>query len=159
MLKCIGWGRRGACRGQVQECWIGERAAEKWVRGAPDGIWCLEEGVGGWTPAFKKSAESSTTRPSRFRLEADRDKSDTRYLDSAWIGWTWMSWAIFRVNSVNSGKKIQQILCKKPHNKSWFFREIRDSSAKENLWNLWKFKKNPWRFETNLWVRDPFKSL
>ena len=33
--------------------------------------------------AFKKSAESGTTRPSRIRLEVDRDESDTRYLDSA----------------------------------------------------------------------------
>ena len=34
-------------------------------------------------PVFKKSAESGTTRPSRIRLEVDRDESDTRYLDSA----------------------------------------------------------------------------
>ena len=28
---------------------------------------------------FKISAESGTTRPSRIRLDADRDESDTRY--------------------------------------------------------------------------------
>ena len=62
-----------------------------------------------------------------------------------------MSRPIFRVNSINSGKKIQQILCKKPHhNKSWFFREIRDSFAKKNLWNLWKFETNPWPFQKPL---------
>ena len=37
-------------------------------------IWC-------WV-GFKKSAESGTTRPSRIRLDADRNESDTRYLDS-----------------------------------------------------------------------------
>ena len=57
--------------------------------------------------AFKKSVESGMTRPSRIRLEVDRDEFDTRYLDSTWIGWTRMSRPIFRVNSVNSGKKIQ----------------------------------------------------
>ena len=64
--------------------------------------------------AFKKSAEFGTTRPSRILLEADRDEFDTRYLDSAWIGWTWMSRLIFRVNSVNSGKKFNRFSAKSP---------------------------------------------
>ena len=36
-----------------------------------------------WQAAFKKSTESDMTQPSRIRLEADCDESDTRYLDSA----------------------------------------------------------------------------
>ena len=53
-------------------------------------------------------------RPSRILLEVDRDESDTRYLDSAWIGWTRMSRPIFRVNSVNSGKKFNRYSAKSP---------------------------------------------
>ena len=47
----------------------------------PDNDKILEYAAG-----FKKSAESGTTRLSHIRLDADRDKSDTRYnlyLDSA----------------------------------------------------------------------------
>ena len=32
-----------------------------------------------FSSGFKISAESGTTRPSRIRLDADRDESDTRY--------------------------------------------------------------------------------
>ena len=68
----------------------------------------------GLSPAFKKSAESCTTQLSRIRLEADCDESDTKYLDSAWIGWTRMSRSIFRVNPVNSGKKFNRFSAKSP---------------------------------------------
>ena len=64
--------------------------------------------------AFKKSAEFGTTRPGHIHLEADRDESNTRYLDLVWIGWTRMSRPIFRVNSVNLGKKFNRFSAKSP---------------------------------------------
>ena len=117
------------------------------------------------TPGFKKSAESSTTRPSRVHLEADRDESATRYLDSAWIGWTRMSLPIFRVNSIKLRKKIQQILYKKaPSQQVLVFQRNQRFLCKRKPMKIWNkpvtiskaFKKTlGWRI-TYLTLNPPF---
>ena len=105
--------------------------------------------------------QCSKNRPSRIRLEVDRDESDTRYLDSAWIGWTRMSRSIFRVNSVNSGKKFNRFSAKSPTTNLDFSEKSEIPLQKKTYETYENLKKNPWRFDKPVspWPFQFFKSI
>ena len=99
-------------------------------------------------PGFKKWVESYQLRRQPRRVQYQIQFIPRLGLESVGLGWLDQYYELTRSTQKKKKKQSIDSLQKKPiTTRIKFFKEIRDSSAKENPW---KFETNPWPFQNPL---------